>query len=177
MTHPYARAGGKTVDSVMGYIKGQPIAPGLSEVRSPEIGMTVRFKADGSTYKLEHTLQDSLHNITKVFLVKANISGIVGSHDNLILDFNCSSGGNTEIGTGNFLVGFPQKPNTLVVECNGAANVVVNNAGPPQLLSVFKQPRTFNHIGLNITNSDGTPVAYRECVVWLQMETMRWQTL
>lgn len=176
MTHPFERAGGRSVDAIMGPVRGQPIAPHLNELRNPEIGMTVRFNAAGSTYKIEHTLNDSITNVTRLFLVKANISGIVGVHNNLILDFNCTSGGNTEIGTGNVLVGFPQKPNTLVVECNGAANVVVNNAGPPQLLSVFKQPRTFNHVGLSITNSDGLPVAYTECIVWFQLDTLRWQT-
>ncbi len=175
MTELWGRRGVGIVDSKLGPQNGQPYAPGWQEIRNPVFALTVRFKASGSTTRIEHEVPE-LTGVTHLYLVKANISGIVGAHDNLMLDFNSLSGGRTEVGTNARLIGFPPKPNILVTECNGAANVVVNSGGPPVLLSVYKQPRTINHIGLSITDSDGVPVAYRECVLWFQIDTLQWQS-
>jgi hypothetical protein len=151
------------------------MAPALDETRKPVYALTVRFKSSGAGETMGYEIP-RITGVTKLHLLKANISGITGAHNNLVLDLGSRSTSSTEVGVINRLLGFPCRNNCVVVECNGAANVVVNGSGEPILLGVFNQPKVFDTISLTLTNSAGQTVLYNECVMWLSMEVQTWQT-
>jgi hypothetical protein len=171
--HWSSGAGPTVVDARLGAQTGQVFAPGFNEQRRPVGNLTFRFFSSAAGENITHNIP-TLTGVTRLELIKVNISGITGSHNNLILDFsNGSQGALKPYGR---LIGVPAaRPHCVAVECNGAANVTISQ-GEPLMVESFKEPRTLDHISFDLKNSTGATVLYNECIMWFSLELQSWQT-
>lgn len=165
---------GFDVDETLGPRKMSPLVhPVMSK---PRVNLTVNFDASGSTAQINHFLKKPIDAVHSVWLMAANFSGIVGSHNNLRLHFHTIGSDNGAFNSTVKETGFPgPSDNTITVPCNGAAAVYVSPGSGKTEIGNYRQPKSIDRFSLKVYNQDGVEVAYDECVLWLRLDVDIWQ--
>lgn len=143
----------------------------IDHERIPLMKLFLRFNAGGTSSIQQVAVNPSIDNYTTIFISKIKITGIVGVHDILALNFaDSTAGGHMGLFTKHNL---SLNDSVHVIDYTGATTIQTFDS--PQLLSHLKSARSLTTITLSIRNQDGDAVVYDDAYIWYFVETMNWQ--
>ncbi len=163
-----------SVDETFGFRKSTPMMVEVPDLR-PILNLNCRYHPAGGSGWQTVIFPRPIKNIMKVWLNWISITGIVGIHDNLCIEFEDSVHQTFNIGSSTVNAGFGvQTGNMIPIPCLGATDLTYRD-GYQRLLGSFRQIKNLESLGIKLTDAAGASVAYDECILSLSLDVETYQ--
>jgi hypothetical protein len=162
-------------DEVLGERRGLPFAQ--DTVRVPTVSIYLIFDGTGGSTYQKAFLPSNLKNVTSYYADRIHITGIVGTHDFLVLNFDDRNG--KSLHPKSLMCTYDgcilkDHAECVVIEGNTTARHTVAFQ-QPKLLNLYRKPVNIDTVTFSLQDLDGNKIAYDKLMLVGYVETQHWQ--
>lgn len=149
--------------------------------KKPFLTLCCHFKNSGSNQENVIQLVKNIENVTKIWLQKLHITGIVGNYNEIVVSFESNSTGShsSTLSTDtNRILGIERRNNSIVIKGNATptTNYVFYEPYEHLLIGNYKQPKFLDKVAIRLYDLEtNTPIAYNTATLWFETSIEFWQ--